>query len=496
MGKFIKRQALTPEQYWRTNKVMSIILCVCYILYIAIEISNFSKSGVDNGIFIRCGIYVAVGIFTIIVYKIMSKKKMCMIIFAVSFLITYAIMVFGNGVVAMVLVFPVLIGFMIYLNSAVVIAGCVGAFIIGAVKCAIVKAEGNIELFNNGNLITIGFVVAIYGSYKAIELLINFSKEDREVIEKEAAHREEVGNAVADIVHKLNEDVIVIVDGIASVNVAMDTADTSMDDISGSSESTAEAINRQADRTSHIQERLENTNTLAFDAKTTTENLKGVIVEGKILADDLQKQSDLVDQNIAKISETVQQLVSNVQKVSGITESILNISSQTNLLALNASIEAARAGEAGRGFAVVADEIRKLAEETKVSTEKITAIITELTNVTNETQIGIEQSVQSINEQRKKVEEVNYSFTEVEKGMFELQNGVETMSTEVESVLVANGEIVDSISLLSAASEEVSAGTQTCKETIRDAFETLNKFSENVEDVFEQLQVLRETADT
>ena len=43
----------------------------------------------------------------------------------------------------------------------------------------------------------------------------------------------------------------------------------------------------------------------------------------------------------------------------------------------------------------MADEIRKLAEETKVSTEKITEIINQLTNVTNETQAGIEESAEA-----------------------------------------------------------------------------------------------------
>ena len=226
---------------------------------------------------------------------------------------------------------------------------------------------------------------------------------------------------------------------------------------------------------------------------STTKELKAVVDHGKQLADDLQKQSVLVDENTTRISETVAMLVENVQKVSGITESILNISSQTNLLALNASIEAARAGEAGRGFAVVADQIRNLAEETKVSTEKITAIINELTAITNETQQGIEESVESINVQRLKVEEVNESFRHVETGMNELGIGVESMSGEVEEVLEANRNIVDSSETLSSTSEEVSAETHTSKVTIDKAFDSLNMFCETFQSAFEELENLKQT---
>lgn len=492
LKKYVKRKKLTPEQYRMANKTMFAILCVCYLLYILVELMN-ADGAVHN--YYRVLIYLVFITATAVVVKKKSDKKFAMLFMAYSFLIAYMLLVMNNGVVTMVMAFPALIGFMLYMNSTLIAAGCISVYLLCGLKSLIVLKNGDGAAFQQGSLIMTGFLVCICGSYMAIKILFEFSEQDREVITRESAHRQEIASAVVEIVEKIAEDFHEVLIGFDEMNDSMGTADEAMNSISDSSENAAEAVSRQADMTSDIQTRLENTNKLSMNARGTTEKLKNVVEDGKQLADNLQAQSDLVDQNITRISETVSALVTNVQKVSGITDSILNISSQTNLLALNASIEAARAGEAGRGFAVVADEIRKLAEETKISTEKITEIINELTNVTNETQAGIEESADAINIQRRKVEEVNESFTEVENGMCILQSDVVTMGQEVGVVLEANREIVDSITLLTSVSEEVSAGTQMCKETINSATEKSRMYADKVEGTFEQLQVLVETAE-
>ena len=103
--------------------------------------------------------------------------------------------------------------------------------------------------------------------------------------------------------------------------------------------------------------------------------------------------------------------------------------------------------------------------------------------------------MESIEVQRTKVEEVNQSFTQVDSGMNQLETAVVHISGEVAEVLDANKAIVDSIEMLSSASQEVSAGTQTSKEIIDQSFDSLNLFCTIFQEAFEELERLKQTTE-
>lgn len=68
---------------------------------------------------------------------------------------------------------------------------------------------------------------------------------------------------------------------------------------------------------------------------------------------------------------TVQQLEETAERIGETVQLIRNVASTTRMLALNATIESARAGEAGKGFAVVASEVKRLADDTAMSSGEI-----------------------------------------------------------------------------------------------------------------------------
>ncbi len=484
----LRAQKLTPEQYRRTNRIVMLVLSIFYLICIAVEFNSGNTVGTMT--FVRCGWYLLNGAIVNIAVRRCQTKITAMYIMTVSFMISYGILIFNNGPASMAMVFPILTVALIYLNSYLVIGGCVGAFILCVVRAGMFHAAGQKEQFNQANLIIMAVLICIYGAGRAVNIIIRFIQEDKKVIEDKAAQQQLVADAVSEITNRLTLQFQSVMEEMTQIQESMKRAEQSMENIAGSVEETTAAVNNQVDRTGQIQSRLDITTQAAGDAKEITESLRETVEEGKALADELQEQSLLVDRTTGKISDTVELLVENVERVSSISESILAISSQTNLLALNASIEAARAGEAGKGFAVVADEIRNLAEETRRSTEQITEIINELNAVTKETKEGIAESAESVVVQRQKVDAVNAKFEEVELSMLGLNAGVDSMSEEVQEVSVDNKAVVDNIAQLSAMAEEVSAETEDSKDTLDSVYEKILEFQKTIEGTFEQLEEL------
>ncbi|TCI57277.1 methyl-accepting chemotaxis protein [Exiguobacterium sp. SH1S21] len=165
-------------------------------------------------------------------------------------------------------------------------------------------------------------------------------------------------------------------DELKALDSYMTTTAATTEDLTAGMQQTAASAQEMNASASDMERTLHNIVTMAAERKTEAEQVDARAMALRTHAVEAKASAISVLSSTRHNLERAMHDAKAVREIATLTNDILDIAAQTNLLSLNASIEAARAGEAGRGFAVVADEIRKLAETSRTTVERIQAIST------------------------------------------------------------------------------------------------------------------------
>ena len=195
----------------------------------------------------------------------------------------------------------------------------------------------------------------------------------------------------------------------------------------------------------------------------------------------LKAQNDSASQGMAAAFEKIHLLEERSQKISGILNTINEISSQTGLLALNASIEAARAGEQGRGFSVVAESIGKLATDSTAATADIKTIIEELCKEISDTVANIQTIRNSIEGQTEIVNNVQNIFMDFRVLAEKTKESVSDIEQLVENMHESNHYVVQAVEKIRNISANTADLTEKAADSLEEQLHGIRNVSERID---------------
>lgn len=177
----------------------------------------------------------------------------------------------------------------------------------------------------------------------------------------------------------------------------------------------------------------------AFDVINSSDTSLNLVKDGISVVDTLIGKIEDMNKSVEASQECIKQMQQVSDVIAQFALVIEKIANQTNILSLNASIEAARAGEQGRGFAVVASQVQNLANQSKKSSNEITAKIKEVQNY-------VDSMVGSMNDIYSNAEEQNKMITDVNDVLSKLLDAAmvaNDVSRNIEAEIAYQRDITD-----------------------------------------------------
>jgi methyl-accepting chemotaxis protein WspA len=161
-----------------------------------------------------------------------------------------------------------------------------------------------------------------------------------------------------------------------------------------------------------------------------------------------------ITQASGSITAKLAVLSEKTNNINSVVATITKVADQTNLLSLNAAIEAEKAGEYGLGFAVVAMEIRRLADQTAVSTYDIEKMVKEMQSAVAAGVMGMDKFSE---EARRGVEEVRQVSTHLAQIIHQVQTltpRFQTVNEGMHAQATGAQQISDTLAQLSEAARQ------------------------------------------
>ncbi|WP_075795375.1 methyl-accepting chemotaxis protein [Massilia putida] len=286
-----------------------------------------------------------------------------------------------------------------------------------------------------------------------------------------------IGIAGSDAIGRLGEGLSTMFDNLRSLLNNVQRAGIQV--TTSATQIAASARQQEATGIEQAQTSVEVLSTTREISANTSQLLRTIEEAGEV-ADYTTAATAEAQNNLRRMDQSMQQMVAATDAISaklatlsekasninGVLTTITKVADQTNILSLNAAIEAEKAGEAGRGFAVVASEIRRLADQTSVSTWDIEQMLKEMQSAVSASVMGMDKFTEDIRRSVDEARHVAEQLSSMTDQVAKLAPRFDLVLQGMQSQAVGASQITETMTQLSDASQQTVDSLKATSEAV------------------------------
>ena len=304
-----------------------------------------------------------------------------------------------------------------------------------------------------GFLIFRAITVPLGKLVKIVEVMRSGDFSERLVLER----RDEFGS-LADGVNAMADDLTLLIGQVQKSSIQVNTSMTEVAATSKEQQATASEI---AATTTEIGATAKEISATSNELVRTMDEVSAVAEQAAALAGGgraglarMEATMRQVVEAAGAINAKLGVLSEKAGNINQVVTTITKVADQTNLLSLNAAIEAEKAGQYGRGFAVVATEIRRLADQTAVSTYDIEQMIKEIQSAVAGGVMGMDKFSEEVRRGMLEVQQVSGQLSEIIQQVQGLVPHFEVANEGMQAQATGAAQISDALSQLGEAAQQ------------------------------------------
>jgi methyl-accepting chemotaxis protein len=270
-----------------------------------------------------------------------------------------------------------------------------------------------------------------------------------------------------------------------------ETITYSIQEVAASSQKQLESVNETIHTMNELATIQTTLTTSSEELEASANVVEGVSKNGNKVVQQAIKQMTQIHDSVIEVAGVIDTLGSQSKEISQITNVITSIADQTNLLALNAAIEAARAGEHGKGFAVVADEVRKLAVQSKNSSNEIIDLILKIQNGTELAITAMEKSTREVENGSIAVDKAGSSFTQITDSITDIRGTIQSIHQYIQRMAKSSKHVTENIEVLTEIAKVNSTSSHAVAASAEEQLATMEEIASSVQTVNEMATSLK-----